>query len=307
MFHKLRVQFGGIVCFAVRGEAAPEKVLALLADARNPTGGGHHGGSHHPPHVSVLQFFVDQLSPKNALEPDLRFRLPGCSREQAVVFLTREDLEVAGTEGLAPTVLSKGRSNDTRPENEVEEHDFHWVADVAKLGVTTLLDGCVDPAQPAPDGLLARFTLRGGVLTTGRVETGGGFPLEATFIDDNNVPLAGYRQALALWSDWDLPVPDGDIEIRLTPFGAGQPRSLVLSSRGLPSGSTLAIAIKNVSMADLFEVASVIQPDANPGEAGGHFDLHYALASPKPETTYKPDLPIVTDGKPICPPSMLRV
>src|SRR5437868_12749047 len=96
MFNTLRMQFGGIVCFALSAEQGRIKnVQALLADARHPEHGPHNG--HHPPHVAALQFYTDQLSLNNRLEPDLRFRRPGSRREQGVVFLVREDLELEET------------------------------------------------------------------------------------------------------------------------------------------------------------------------------------------------------------------
>jgi hypothetical protein len=309
MFNTLRMQFGGIVCFALSaGQAGIEKVQALLADAREPGNGPHAG--HHPPHVAALQFYTDQLSPNNRLDPDLRFRRPGNSREQGVVFLVLEDLELEEPGLTQPPVVAHGRANDYTPANDFEERDFFWVADVARLGVTGLKAGCVDTAVPAPDGLLARFNLRGGVLYTGEVERSGGAPLRATFINPNSnpvEPLKTYSQSLALWSEWEVPVGSADVTIRLTSFTTGEQRQLVLSCAGLPFGESLWASVKNVTMPDLFEVSDVIEPGRLPGIRGGHFDLHYSLADSMPMPVWIPDPATVTDGKPLCPPAQFRV
>lgn len=311
MLNTLRIQFGGIVCFALSaGQAGIEKVQALLADARNPAGHGPHG-NHHPPHVAALQFYTDQLSPNNKLEPDLRFRRPGSTREQGIVFLVLEDLELEAPEGAPPPVVVHGRTNDNTPDNGVEEHDFFWVADFARLGVNGLKAGCVDATMKAPAGLLARFNLTGGVLYTGEVEKAGGIPLRATFLDTSNsslTPLETYKQSLALWSEWEVPVGSGDVAILLTSFGEDKTqRRLVFSSAGLPVGDSLRASVKNVTMADLLEVSAIIEPGMLPGTRGGHFDLHYGLADPMPMPAWVPDPGTVTDGKPLCPPAKIVV
>ena len=308
MFNTLRMQFGGIVCFALSADQGVVKnVLALLADGRHPAS-GHHGG-HHPPHVAVLQFYTDQLSPGNELKPDLYFRRPGSNREQGLLFLVREDLELEGTESNPPPIIVGGRTNDDAPANTVEERDFYWVADCARLGVSGLKAGCVDKTLGAPENLLARFTLRGGVLSTGGVEKFGGAPIQATFLDDSNPPLAlsTYSQALALWSDWDVSVGPTEVTILLTSFDTGMQRRLVLSCEGLPIGGSIWASVKNVTMADLFELSEVIEPGTSPGMRGSHFDLHYGLVDPFPAPAWVPDPATVTDGKPLCPPTKIVV
>lgn len=311
MFNTLRMQFGGIVCFTpAAGPGTNQGILALLADGRRPAG-GHHG-AHHPPHVAVLQFFTDQLSRNNQLEPDLYFRRRGSRREEALLFLVHEDLEIEGTAGKPAPRLVGGRSNDDAPTDSFEERDFHWVADCSRLGVSGLKAGCVERAygqQGAPDSLLARFVLRGGVLSAGAVAKPGGVPSRAVFHDRAHLEttLPTYRQALALWADWEVPVPPGNVTIRLTSFKTGAHRRLVLSSAVLPFGGSMWAAVKNVTMTDLLEVSDIIEPGRPPGLLDSHFDLHYALSDPMPDPAWIPDAATVTDGKPSCPPTELNL
>jgi hypothetical protein len=309
MFNTLRMQFGGIVCFAHSADQAGNKTVhALLADARRSAHGPN--GGHHPPHVAALQFYTDQLSRSNLLEPDLRFRRPGSNREQGILFLVREDLELKDDEILPPPLLIHGRTNDDAPAGEVEERDFFWVADFARLGMSGLKAGCVDKTVPAPDSLLARFDLRGGTLSTGDVERSGGSPVQAIFLDPTVNPAASlttYRQSLALWSEWEVPVGPSEVTILLTSFDTGDQRRLVLSCEGLPMGDSLWASVKNVTMNDLFEVSDIIEPGMDPGMRGSHFDLHYRLAQTMPAPAWVPDPGTVTDGKPLCPPGQLMV
>lgn len=322
MFNKLCVQLGGICCIALRRDAGGQlaEATALLADARRPMG-GHHDGAHHPPHVAVLQFFVDQLSPRNQLPIDLRFRRTGSDREQAAIFLERVDVELElGNLNLAqdpPPLLVSGRTDDTLPANVGEQRDFHWVADSTQLGVGGLQAGCLERELAAPPSLLARVPLRGGLLGSGRLESqGGGLVFAAEFVDRDQGGPAVLERALALWSEWERPIPDedpnrpatSDITFVLRRFGNGAvPRKLVLSSAGIPSGSTVTVAIKNVPLADLLEVADFIDPGVAPAERGSHFELNYLLASAPPQPVLIPRLLNITDGKPHCPPTRLFV
>jgi hypothetical protein len=312
MFNTLRMQLGGIVCLALStSQGEIKKVHALLADAREP---GHNpAGGHHPPHVGALQFYTDQLSPNNKLEPDLRFRLPGSSREQGVVFLVREDLEIEGTKNLPPPSILHGRSNDHLPANDIEERDFFWMADFAALGVTGLQAGCIDTMVKPPASLLARFALYGGVLSTGDLVMSGGSTVQVPFLDESVDPptvLGTYNQAIAFWADWEARVPpdsNNDVAIRLTSFDNGKQRRLVFSYAGLPAGGSLWVSIKNVTLSDLLELSDIIEPSLAPGMHGTHFDLHYGIADPTPNPQWVLDPSLATDGKPLCPPTKFMV
>src|SRR5258706_16236864 len=113
MLCRLCMQFEGLVGFAPSADQGVRKVQALLADAREPMVMAM--GKTHPPHVAALQFYTDQLSPRNELEPDLRFCRPGSSREQGIVFLVCENLEIQELANKDAPLITHSRTNDEAP------------------------------------------------------------------------------------------------------------------------------------------------------------------------------------------------
>jgi hypothetical protein len=172
-----------------------------------------------------------------------------------------------------------------------------------------LQSGCVDAMAVPPDSLLARFALYGGVLSTGEVARAGSIPFEVPFLDrdDLNNELKTYHQAVALWANWEARIPPNnhyEVGIRFTSFDTRKVRTLLLSYAGLPSGGSLWLSLKNVTLSDLLELSDAIEPNV---VRESHFDLHYTIADMIPNPQWVPDLSRATDGKPLCPPAQLQV
>src|ERR1051325_84439 len=270
---------------------APESDTAMLA---NPPGADDEGEMeplNHliTPHVGAIQFDPTDLDPTSELKPHLYYRGRCSRRDEAIFFLSGEDVEC---ESLPPgkPAESSGRVDGTnKPGCGAEAADLSWVANVSNIDAAA---GWMD-RQCLVQGSAAPLDENSRVLTRIRL-TGGQLSSAILPINDQGEPMvfgwrgAGtsnhegapdYVQALCAAVSYDVSL-DGrckKVTFKVKRFGHQESKRLTFSLAGQPFGYTLQLAFKNMPLDSLLEVERDIFPD-KADEVDDHFAMFYALS-----------------------------
>lgn len=321
--YRFRLVFECLCAFLKRDD----DVLVVLPDGRYgcpPIPGGQEShcddagngdaahdacGANMPAHIAAIQFNPDELAADSDLQPDLVFRRPGARSEQALLFLTGQDIALDAPLTGAPAIFG-GRGAVAVPQSAGEAEDLSWVADVsridaaagimdpscAQLGTNASLDG----AASSPGRVVARVSLKGGTLRSlvlGQNEQQE--PVLFDFQESGALIPNGFQQAITSAVAYDVAVGEETVTLVLSSFD-GTTRRLQFSFAGLPMGYTMQVMVKNMPLDSLLEVPYCIYP-GDTIAVDHHFAMYYALSQTPPANFWVPLETTARANGPICP------